>query len=42
MAYSFNAENFNVEGDMSDSSFGRGRLLSDRSFTPFAGRGKIE
>lgn len=42
MAYSFNAENFNVEGDMSDSSFGRGRLLSDRSFTPFAGRGNIE
>ncbi len=42
MAYSFNAENFNVEGDISDSSFGRGRLLSDRSFTPFAGRGNIE
>lgn len=42
MAHGFNADNFNADGNMSDSSFGRGRLFSDRTFTPVAGRGNVE
>lgn len=42
MAYGFNSDTFNVDRDMSDSSFARGRHLSDHSFTPFVGRGNVE
>lgn len=35
-------DNFNADGNMSDSSFGRGRLFSDRTFTPVTGRGNVE
>lgn len=42
MAHGFKADNLNADGNMSDSSFGRGRLFSDRTFTPVAGRGNVE
>lgn len=42
MAHGSNMDNFSADRNMSESRVGRGRLFSDRSFTPVAGRGNAE